>query len=73
MVVVVGEEKGGVEGVGAAEGDLVGLVTLVMGMEGYDVGVWGREKRRCGAVMLDVDGVEAGVLWLSLGRILVGV
>ena len=59
---------------GEAEGDLVGLVTLVMGMEGYDVGVWEREKRRCGAVMLDVDGVlEAGYVWLSLGRILVGV
>ena len=72
MVVVLGEAEGGVE-VGAAEGELVGLVTLVMGMEGYDVGVWGREKRRCGAVMLDVDGVEAGVVWLSLGRILVGV
>ena len=68
----MGEAEGGVE-VGAAEGELVGLVTLVMGMEGYDVGVWGGEKRRCGAVMLDVDGVEAGVLWLSLGRILVGV
>ena len=72
MVVVLGEAEGGVE-VGAAEGELVGLVTLVMGMEGYDVGVWGREKRRCGAVMLDVDGVEAGVVRLSLGRILVGV
>lgn len=72
MVVVLGEAEGGVE-VGAAEGELVGLVTLVMGMEGYDVGVWGREKRRCGAVMLDVDGVEAGVVRFSLGRILVGV
>ena len=73
MVVVLGEAEGGVEEVGAAEGELVGLVTLVMGMEGYDVGVWGREKRRCGAVMLDVDGVEAGVVRFSLGRILVGV
>ena len=71
-MVVLGEAEGVVE-VGAAEGELVGLVALVMGMEGYDVGVWGREKRRCGAVMLDVDGVEAGVVWLSLGRILVGV
>lgn len=71
-MVVLGEAEGGVE-VGAAEGELVGLVTLVMGMEGYDVGVWGREKRRCGAVMLDVDGVEAGVVRFSLGRILVGV
>ena len=50
-MVVLGEAEGGVEEVGAAEGDLVGLVTLVMGMEGYDVGVRGREKRRCGAVM----------------------
>ena len=71
-MVVLGEAEGVVE-VGAAEGELVGLVTLVMGMEGYDVGVWGREKRRCGAVMLDVDGVEAGVVRFSLGRILVGV
>ena len=71
-MVVLGEAEGGVE-VGAAEGELVGLVTLVMGMEGYDVGVWGREKRRWGAVMLDVDGVEAGVVRFSLGRILVGV
>ena len=67
MVVVWGFAEEGVEGLGAPEGDLVGLVALVVYMGGFGVGVWGGGEGEfgCGGIGCGWSGGGCVFVWFG--------